>query len=319
MSDELQRNPSSKYSNSRSNHKTTVKSMKNTELPLTQISNILVPTDFSDNSANAVHLAVSIAERSNATILAVHACHMPYADEHMPPTMVQELINAQQLRSEEQMSAFMAKYQSKFDGYKINTKVVLGFAAETILDTAKHNNTDLIVIGTQGANSMEDRLFGTVTWNIIKRSNIPVIAVPQSAEDIKFKNIMIPFEGTDYDNDIITYLLKFAEKYNAIVHGVHFIQDASTYNKGAIDKLQNRFRKELEAETLQLHFPAEKNITEGIKKFATRNNVDMICMVTHNQGLFSTIFHMSVTRNIALYSQIPLLAYNMDKVDYKAK
>lgn len=317
MLDELQHSTSSKYSNSRSNHKTTVKSMKNTELPMIQISNILVPTDFSDNSANAMHLAVSIAKGSKAKILAVHACHMPYADEHMPPNMVQELINMHQLRSEEQMSAFIAKHQSKFDGYKIETKVVLGFAAETILDTAKHNKTDLIVIGTQGANSMEDRLFGTVTWNIIKHSNIPVIAIPICGNDIKFKNIMIPFEGTDYDNDIIFYLLKFAERYNAIVHGVHFIQDASTFNKASIDKLQNRFRKELEAETLQLHFPAEKNITEGIKKFATRNNVDMICMVTHNQGLFSTIFHMSVTRNIALYSQIPLLAYNMDKIDFK--
>lgn len=315
MSDELQRVVTSKYESKRIAKTTTVTRMKKSEI-LTQISSILVPTDYSANSVNALHFAISIAKRSDASITLLHACHLPYADEHMPPTMVQELINAQKLQAEEQMADFILLQQSNINECKIETKVVLGFASETILDIAAHNNNDLIVLGTQGANSVEDKLFGTVTWNVIKRSKIPVIAIPLDIDNIKFKNIMVPFEGTDFDNEVIMYALKFGEKYNATVHGVHFIQDASAFNKGTIDKLQNHFRKELEAETLQLHFPAEKNITEGIKKFASRNNIDMICMVTHNQGLFSTIFHMSVTRNIALYSQIPLLAYNMDKLNH---
>lgn len=313
MSDDLQQRTSTKYPSPKRNLKPTAKSMKKTELMLTQISHILVPTDFSANAINAMQLAISIATRSDAKITVVHACHMPYSDEHMPPTMIQNLMEANQLRAEGEMNKFMAENAAVFNYKNINTKVLVGFAVESILDFAETAQVDLIVIGTQGVNSIEDRLFGTVTWNIIKRSNIPVIAMPVMSNEICFKNIMIPFEGTDSDNDIINYVLKFAEKYEAIVHGVHFIQDSSTYNKGSIDKLQSRFRKELESEALQLHFPAEKNITEGIKKFASRNNVDMICMVTHNHGLFSTIFHMSITRNIALYSQIPLLAYNMDK------
>lgn len=79
-----------------------------------------------------------------------------------------------------------------------------------------------------------------------------------------------------------------------------------------IDKLHNRFRRYLDNDMLQLHFLAEKYYGRD-KKFASRNNIDMISMVTHHHGLFATIFHMSITRNIALYSQIPLLAYNIDK------
>ncbi|MEZ5015114.1 MAG: hypothetical protein R2794_12570 [Chitinophagales bacterium] len=47
---------------------------------------------------------------------------------------------------------------------------------------------------------------------------------------------------------------------------VHF-RDSSNYNKSTIDKLHVRFRKELTHERLQLHFLAEKNVTEGIRKF----------------------------------------------------
>lgn len=306
------------YTTPMSNNKTAVKNMRKAEMPSPQISNILVPTDFSENAKKAVKIAVGIAEKHQAGLLLVHACHMPYTDEHMPPAMMQELILAQQGRCESQMQEFVAAQKDLFANISPKTKVVLGFAAETILELAHKENTDLIILGTQGVNGIEDKLFGTVTWNIIKRSDIPVMAIPDVANDINFSNIMIPFEGTAYDADIIQYLLKFAEKYNAVVHGVHFIQDAPTYNKGVIDKLQNKFRKEIDAEKLQLHFPAEKNITDGIKKFASRNQIDMISMVTHNHGLFSTIFHMSVTRNIALYAQIPLLAYNMDRVQYEA-
>lgn len=316
MEEDLQ-SPSGKYNSPVSGHKTGTKTVKKVEIPSPEIKHILVPTDFSENSLKALHLALSIAEKNKASLLLVHACHLPYTDDHMPPSMMQELMDAQLLRAGEQMKEFVMVHSNVFGKIKVESQVIMGFAAESILETAHQANIDIIVLGTQGVNGIEDKLFGTVTWNIIKRSDIPVIAIPATNNEIQFKNIMIPFEGTAYDIDIINYLLNFAEKYGAVVHGVHFIQDASTYNKGVIDKLQSKFRKEIDTEKLQLHFPAEKNITEGIKKFAARNQVDMISMVTHNHGLFSTIFHMSVTRNIALYAQIPLLAYNMDRVQHE--
>lgn len=279
-----------------------------------KVSRILVPTDYSDNADKALFLAVKIAKEFAADILVVHTYHMPFTDEHMPPDMVKELLDAQKMRADAEMKEYAEKHASVDPATKVEYRAVMGFAAEAILDIARHEQTDLIVLGTKGANSIEDRMFGTVTWNIIKKSDIPVVALPSVKDPVSIKNVMVPFEGTEQDYDIISYLLGFAAKFNATVHAVHFMQDNNAYNKSLIDKLQTGFRKDIEAERLQLHFLAEKNITEGIKKFATRNNIDMIGMVTHNHGLFSTIFHMSVTRNIALYSQIPLLAYNCDKL-----
>lgn len=279
-----------------------------------RLNRILVPTDYSENADKALVLAASIANQFNASVIVMHAYHMPFTDEHMPPEMVKELLDAQKLRAESEMQDYANKHLKEIGLNNIEFKAVMGFASESIVDVAHHENIDLIVVGTKGANSIEDRMFGTVTWNIIKHSDIPVIALPDVAEPVAIKNVMIPFEGTDQDYELIGYMISFAERYKASVHAVHFMQDSNTYNKALIEKLQSGFRKEIDAELLQLHFLAEKNITEGIKKFASRNNIDMIGMVTHNHGLFSTIFHMSVTRNIALYAQIPLLAYNCDKL-----
>lgn len=281
---------------------------------LFKVSRVLVPTDYSDNADKALVLAAGIARQFGAELLVIHAYHMPFTDEHMPPDMVKELLDAQKLRADDEMKQYEQKHVSDLGDTKVQFRALMGFASEAILDIARHEQADLIILGTKGANSIEDRMFGTVTWNIIKQSDIPVIALPDVAEPVQFRNLMVPFEGTEQDYDIISYLLGFAAKFNATLHAVHFMQDNNTYNKSLIDKLQSGFRKDIEAERLQLHFLAEKNITEGIKKFASRNQIDMIGMVTHNHGLFSTIFHMSVTRNIALYSQIPLLAYNCDKL-----
>lgn len=279
-----------------------------------KIERIIVPTDYSENADKALIMAASIARQVDAQLLVIHAFHMPFTDEHMPPDMIKELLEAQRLRAEADIKGYAEKHDADLKNTKVEFRAIMGFASEAIIDLAHKFKADLIVLGTQGANSLEDRLFGTVTWNIIKKSDIPVIALPDVADPVQIHNIMVPFEGTEQDYQIIGYLIGFAEKYHATVHAVHFMQDSNNYNKSLIEKLQSGFRKEIEAEHLQLHFLAEKNITEGIKKFATRNNIDMIGMVTHNHGLFSTIFHMSVTRNIALYSQIPLLAYNCDKL-----
>jgi len=279
-----------------------------------EIKKILVPTDFSINSTEALNSAITIAQSQGAEVIVLHVYHMPFADEHMPPSMIKELMNTQKERAELDMQTFVESQQIfKQKTVPVEYKTVIGFASEMILDVARANNVDLIITSTKGANSIDDKLFGTVTWNIIKNSEIPVMAIPEKSINPVFKNIMIPFEGTEKDNDTITWLLSFAEKNKATVHAVHFLTDSTNYNKSTIDKLHSRFRKYLENDMLQLHFLAEKNITEGIKKFASRNNIDMICMVTHHHGLFATIFHMSITRNITLYSQIPLLAYNIDK------
>lgn len=279
-----------------------------------RLNKILVPVDYSDNSIKALEAAIHIAEKMNAGVMVLNIYHMPFADEHMPSEMITELVDAQKEKALDDLKVFKSKHETLFNtGIPVEFETLMGFAAESILEKARIAHADMIILGTQGANSIEDRLFGTVSWNVIKHSDIPVMAIPGGENMLSFKNIMIPFEGTDKDDNMITYLLGFAEQYGATVHAVHFLQDSSNYNKSMIDKLHARFRRELEGDKLQLHFLAEKNITEGIKRFASRNSIDMISMITHNHGLFSTIFHMSVTRKIALYTQIPLLAYNADR------
>ncbi|MEZ5015115.1 MAG: hypothetical protein R2794_12575 [Chitinophagales bacterium] len=54
-----------------------------------------VPVDYSSNSIKAAQAAIDLWRGFEAEILIAHVFHMPFADEHIPPEMVRELIDAQ--------------------------------------------------------------------------------------------------------------------------------------------------------------------------------------------------------------------------------
>jgi nucleotide-binding universal stress UspA family protein len=52
-----------------------------------------------------------------------------------------------------------------------------GIVAKAIIDYAKNNNTDVIVIGTKGMSALEEYFFGGVANKVIREVYCPVFAV----------------------------------------------------------------------------------------------------------------------------------------------
>lgn len=272
------------------------------------IKTIFCPTDFSDQSADAIRIAGRIAEKTNASIVVFHAYKIPFVDEYMPGTMVENLMQENEEKANADLKAFLRSQH--LDNGNITLEAKMGFTAETIADGAGEAHADLIVMSTQGCNSVEDRMFGTVTWNTIRFSSIPVLAIPQDADIPEGSNIIFPFECIDEDIDVLKHCLMFGGLFKSKVYAIHFMQDGTVANKAIVNKINTTFRKEIADGDLNLNFVVDKNITEAITRFAETHAAGAIVMITHHMGFMATIFHMSTTRHIALYNNIPLLAFN---------
>ncbi len=275
------------------------------------IKQIFCPTDFSDQSAEAIRMAYRIAEKTKASIVVFHAFKIPFVDEYMPSTMVDNLMKENELKANKDLQTFLKT--QKLEHIKITTEAKMGFTAETIADGAEEANADLIVMSTQGCNSVEDRMFGTVTWNTIRHSHIPVLVIPQDADIPDGSNIIFPFECIEEDVDVLRQCLLFSSLFNSKVYAIHFMQDGTVGNKSIVNKINTTFRKEIADGDLNLNFVVDKNITEAITRFADTHSAGAIVMITHHMGFMATIFHMSTTRHIALYNNIPLLAFNAEQ------
>ena len=111
---------------------------------------ILVPTDFSASSKNAVEYASKIATKINAEITLLHLVYrhaLPHASilkENLETVMTQ---NAKQ-----DCIKLVNELKSKNKSLLISYKIMDDFDFENVIENyAVHNNIDLIIMGTRGA------------------------------------------------------------------------------------------------------------------------------------------------------------------------
>jgi len=144
-----------------------------------RISRILVPTDFSAGAEPAHRWAVGLAEAFGAELLLLHVLDTRLAAiAGLPPDMapmpaVDQLLQSARAEAEQQMRALGAR----FPGAK--TLLKEGVPRATILEVAKEERADLIVMGTHGRTGLSHMFFGSVAEHIVRYSRIPVLTARQ--------------------------------------------------------------------------------------------------------------------------------------------
>ena len=119
---------------------------------MTGITRILVPTDFSTASDEAVASAKMLAGRFGASLHLVHAFDEPFTaiafaselTSALPLPLRDELIRDSARRLEQQLPADQKVY------FRGTTEIVSGRPAPTILKAAERLGADLIVMGSHG-------------------------------------------------------------------------------------------------------------------------------------------------------------------------
>ena len=142
-----------------------------------EIKKILWPTDFSDNSNAALAYVLSLSKKYDAEI------HLLYVAEDLTdyPDWYGELAaeHAGKIReweiplAEKKMESIC---RSDLHGCpRFQKRVLVGDPAEKILDTAKQEKIDVIVMATHGRRGKFN--IGSVTEKVVKNSSVPVWTV----------------------------------------------------------------------------------------------------------------------------------------------
>jgi len=143
---------------------------------MADIKNILFPTDLSDDSFAAWPHAVTLAEKLGARIHAVTVVEEPYA--LAPYEQYSVLLHAMRdvIPQVEQRLRDRTKDVPK--GVAVSTTVVEALApAGALLDYARKNAIDLIVVATHGRGAIAQVLLGSVAEKLIRSAPVPVLTV----------------------------------------------------------------------------------------------------------------------------------------------
>jgi nucleotide-binding universal stress UspA family protein len=140
---------------------------------------ILVPTDFSPPSDAALATARMLAARFGSSIHLVHVIEDPYTSVafatevygYMPPGVKETWQREAQSHLDELLT------DADRTEFRATTEVLFGSSAAAIVEHARENGMDLIVMGTHGRGAVAHLLLGSVAERVVRTAGCPVLTV----------------------------------------------------------------------------------------------------------------------------------------------
>ncbi|HYY25471.1 MAG TPA: universal stress protein [Candidatus Udaeobacter sp.] len=156
---------------------------------MNRVRKILVPVNFSDDSANGLRYAASLAEETQAELVVLHVTQKEEAHyflnflavmEGWPMPNTPPAIPVDRLLREKALDLyrFIEKVIRNPGRMKIRRKVLLGHEEEKILGVAREENIDLVVLGVRNQSFFSNLMDRAKFLKITSRLPCPVLLKP---------------------------------------------------------------------------------------------------------------------------------------------
>ncbi|MCB9235098.1 MAG: universal stress protein [Bacteroidia bacterium] len=269
---------------------------------------ILCPTDFSPNAGKAMDYAIMLARKTGSKLILFHSYHLP---PHAPGVIRgrQQGIGDESGEKLMELKAVIMEDEAN-SGLEIETFSRPGMAVDAIDDAARKLGADMIVMGTQGVSSLDDILLGTITSGVIQKARVPVMAVPSNAEFREISNIMYASDLDEEEAKAIKQLVELARLFNSRIDVVHVLEDKSDLSEEQISNLGKTYSEKYGYANLHFKTVVNEDVLDGLNSFINDNPVDIVAMQTEKRNFFEKIFVPSLTRQMAQYTDVPLLAFH---------
>ena len=189
------------------------------------ITRILCPTDFSEESDHAIDLAVVLAGAYRARIAAGHVAATAVVPLEIGTPSGVSLEDAE-------IDALVAKTTARFAaasraGLDLEVFVDRGAPADRILHRAAALPADLIVMGTHGSRGFERLVLGSVTERVLRQARCPVLTVPPHAHAtsrVPFRRILCAIDFSEPSVAALEYGVSLALGADATMTLLHVLE-----------------------------------------------------------------------------------------------
>lgn len=139
---------------------------------------ILVPLDGSERAERALPVAARLARSSGGSItllrIATGAIDAAWSTVEAP-ILMKEAIDAEQARAADYLAQIAAS--PELAGISVQTHVQSGVPAQCILEAAREQQVDLILLGSHGETGLKRWVLGSVAQHVTRHSSAPVLVL----------------------------------------------------------------------------------------------------------------------------------------------
>jgi nucleotide-binding universal stress UspA family protein len=277
------------------------------------IKHILVPTDFSTNSLNALEYALKFAKHINPqaeiTVLNAYTIPLAYTDFNIAYD-----IGNSEADIKNYISSEMDKLEEKvplLKEFEYETVKTENYVTDAIEEYCIENSVDIIIMGTKGASGVDEVILGTNAHRVIKAELGPVLVIPEDSKYEDIKNIALSSDYKGIVADLLAPVKTIRQAYSSDIHLIH-VSAEPMLDKEKAEEAKN-LELHLKGIPHQYHFLVNKNVEAGLDEFAEKNKIDLLVVLPRKKGLFETLFGKSESKSLIFHTKVPLLALSPSK------
>lgn len=224
------------------------------------------------------------------------------------------------------------KKRAKFEkeGLKVKVEVLIGIPFVEIVELAKRENVSMVVMGAKGESFVEEILLGSVTENVIRHIQKPVLIHKfallreKSKKECDlickniFKRILYPTDFSDSAEKVIDYLKEIADAgcEEVVVYHVQDTRHLSPHLMDRIEEFNRIDANRLEKIKAQLEQFGLKKVSTRLEtgvsiskilEVAEELDVCLIAMGAYGRSKVAEMFLGSVSENVVRRSSRPVL------------
>jgi nucleotide-binding universal stress UspA family protein len=272
---------------------------------------ILIPTDFSVQAEFAYLMVKKLEEKTPVDIHFLHVMNVPDTVTMDGNGNIQTCgeIDVKYVVKQKEIAERKLTNLKTLYGNDINSHFVLGKVTDGILNFAEANHFDLIVMGTKGAWGLKEKLSGSETQIIARKSKIPVLSLMCDRSDLSIQNILLVHNFNHPVKEDLQLMQKLIKAFNTKFHLLQITSGNVDAEITTVEANMKIFAELNNITNYECHLINDKDVEKGVVHFNQMNNMDIVCIGTHGKA---GLFHHSATEKLINHLFKPIISFHLN-------
>ncbi|MDH5608440.1 MAG: universal stress protein [Cyclobacteriaceae bacterium] len=280
------------------------------------MNRILVPYDFTEIADHALDFALQIAEKSKAKeVLMYNVIEHPSESrlKTMGATSMDPLENVyftkliQLVREKLEEKMASNPYNAPMT-YKIHLGSPYDSLAQEVADVA----VDMVVMGTSGAEGIDEYLVGSNAERVVRTATCPVITLKEKAKIDDIKHIVFASNFHDLNADFVSRVVDLQQIFDATLKIVK-INTPANFTTDRHDREQMAsFVAQYDLKNYTTDIYNYTNEEDGIIYYAEDAHADMIALGTNQRKGFNHFLTGSIAEDVVNHAKRPVWTMRLD-------
>jgi len=272
--------------------------------------NILLPTDFSKNSGNAISYAMELFKNEKCNFFFLHTYTPSFyrMDYMLGGPLFSAIPDTDVDISLAGLEKTLEDVKKSYENPKHSYNIISAFNTLTdeINEVTIEKEIDMVVMGTQGATGAKEIFLGSNTVYVLRKAIAPVLVIPENYTFQKIEKILLPSDYlTNYKDNELSTAIKMVKMNKAKLIVLHVKEEYDLTASQEENKMA--LYRRLDGLSTTLTELKGSLMPNAILNYVQKNGIDLLMMMNRKHSFFERIFEKQNVDQIGFHIKIPFL------------